>query len=739
MPSNKPATPQPKAAGFGTFGGVFTPCTLTILGVIMFLRCGQVVGTAGVWQTLTILLAAKAITVLTTLSLAAITTNTRVEGGGAYYMISRSLGGDFGGAIGLVFFLAQAISVSMYVIGFTEALTKVEAIARLNLGFVTWASLVNLAVFACVFIGAGWTIKMQYGILSVLGLSLVSFFAGAWGKFDAAQLQLNLAPAYGQEASWFTCFALFFPAATGIMAGANMSGDLKDPGRAIPRGTLASIGVTALVYLAIAICLGGTVERARLDTDNLVMMHVAAVPWLITAGIFAATLSSALGSMMGAPRILQALARDNLFESLRVFAHGSGPAGEPRPAIALTFAVSQAAILLGNLDLIAPVISMFFLITYGYLNLATFYEAITHNPSWRPRFRYYHWATALAGAAGCGGVMLLISPIAALSAMLVMFALQWLISRRKIDTSFADARSGSAFANARRYLLRLEDEPIHPKNWRPSILALSGHGWSRPHLAVFGHWLSGGRGLLTLAQVIVGEVAERLEQRRGQEDKLRGFIRDQSLEAFPAVIVAPGLGRGIGSLVQCAGIGRMRPNLVLSGWSSDVSRLDDFAATLRTVAGLQRSIAAIRPYAGVLEADPWHAPEGPIDVWWRGKDNGPLMLLLAHLLTRNVPWRKRPIRLIRMISAEGGRAEATAHLERLASVSRIDATPHVIVSDDFVKAIRQTSTEAAVVFLGFQPPGEDDLGRFVVSTNAIMTGLNTVILVWSAGEVQLEA
>ena len=211
---------------FGAFGGVFTPCTLTILGVIMFLRYGQVVGNAGVWAAMGIVLAAKTITTLTALSLSAIATNTRVRGGGAYFLISRSLGIEFGGAIGLVFFVAQAVSVAMYVIGFSEAL--LAAFPGVGLSIRVIGTAVNAVVFACVLIGAGWTIKLQYGILALLGLSLVSFFGGAFSNGSMETLRTNLSPGFTGGASLWTMFALFFPAATGIMAGANMSGDLRD-------------------------------------------------------------------------------------------------------------------------------------------------------------------------------------------------------------------------------------------------------------------------------------------------------------------------------------------------------------------------------------------------------------------------------------------------------------------------------------------------------------------------------
>ncbi len=253
-------------AKFGMFGGVFTPCTLTILGVIMFLRFGQVVGQSGIINALLIVLAAKTITTLTTLSLSAIATNTRVKGGGAYYLISRSLGVEFGGAIGVLFFSAQAISVAMYVIGFTEAFS--ETFPQWASHFTAIATLVNLGTFMCVYIGAGWTIKVQYFILAILVAALGSFYAGAIADFDPEYLQANLSPKFAEGENLFTMFALFFPAVTGIMAGANMSGDLANPSKSIPRGTLLAIGVTALDLSVAGILARMRTPRRRTDQQQ---------------------------------------------------------------------------------------------------------------------------------------------------------------------------------------------------------------------------------------------------------------------------------------------------------------------------------------------------------------------------------------------------------------------------------------------------------------------------------------
>jgi amino acid transporter len=702
----------------------------------MFLRFGQVVGNAGILGAVAIVLLSKLITTLTALSLSAIATNTRVRGGGAYFLISRSLGVEFGGAIGVVFFIAQAASVAMYVIGFTEAL--VGAFPGVHLPPRLIATTVNLAVFVCVYIGAGWTIRVQYGILAILVLSLVSFFVGAGRAASAATLTGNTWFEFTSGESFFTMFALFFPAATGIMAGANMSGDLRDPARSIPRGTLSSIFFTAIVYVSMAILLGAATDRFTLQTNNLVVHNVAWIPILVTTGVFAATLSSALGSMMGAPRILQALARDDIFRRLKIFGAGSGATQEPRRAILLTLVIAQGGILLGDLNAIAPIITMFFMLTYGYLNLATFYEAITKNPSYRPTFKYSHWASALLGTAGCVVVMFLISPLWATVSALSVLLLHWYIERREIVAAWGDVKGGVTYERARRNLLRLEQDAYHPKNWRPTILALSGRAWDRVHLAVTAHWLTGHTGILTLAQIITGNIGAHLQRRAGQEAALRSFIDEQGIEAFPAVLVAPDLALGIEALAQCYGIGAFRPNVVVLGWSSDPDRTDTFCNTLRTVASLERSMVLVRT-PPEEQRDPWNPPPGPVDVWWRGKENGHLMLLLAHLLVQNQSWRGRKIRLLRIIPSEAGVVEARKHLAGLIRDARIEATPEVLVADDFLETIHETSGRAAVTFLGFMPPEGQDDAAFIARMEKLMDGLGSAIIVWSAGGMHLEA
>ncbi|MCO8123034.1 amino acid permease [Stieleria sp. TO1_6] len=706
---------------------------LTILGVIMFLRFGYVVGQAGVMAALVIVIASKIITTLTTLSLSAIATNTRVEGGGAYFLISRSLGPEFGGAIGVVFFAAQALSVAMYVIGFTEAMM---VLLPSGISSTLVATITNLLVAGCVWIGAGWAIKVQFVILASVIISLISFYTGAAAQFDVQTLASNWASDYRDGESFWTVFALFFPAVTGIMAGANMSGDLKDPARSIPRGTLAAVFVTLMVYASQAVFLGGSASRDDLIGNNMVVSDVSAVPILISLGVFAATLSSAIGSMMGAPRILQSLARDRVFARLDPFGTSSKD-GEPRRAIFATAMIAQFGILVADLNTIAPLITMAFLSTYGLLNLATFYELITNNPSYRPQFRYSNRATSLAGAIGCGLVMLLIDWRWAVVASGLIGALHFYLTRANLNASWGDLNSGLLFERTRQNLLKLEDSLYHPKNWRPFILAFSGSGFSRPHLVVFGSWLTRETGILTLGQVIPGGLDDNSERLSNQESILHSIIKDRKLAAFPAVVVASDYTAGVQALVQCQGLGRLRPNVVLMGCPLSRDRMVVFGSLLRNLRELDRSIVVLRQTDESDGED--NAPPGTVDVWWRGRANGELMVLLAHLMLSHSTWRGRKLRLLRVVQNESAIDEVKSHLDGLLREARIVGKTKVVVSANAADAIQSTSRDAAFVYLGFAIPEQGDDGEFLEHLVALVGKLPRVALVCSAGDMKLES
>jgi len=632
------------------------------------------------------------------------------------------------------------------VLGFTEALVATfPSLAGYEL-IIGLSCAVSL--FAISYLGADWALRTQYAILALLGLSIVALLGGAAQLFSSETFLANWGPEYslidsvrpekGHYTFWMV-FAIYFPAVTGIMAGVNMSGDLKDPVRSIARGTLLAVGVSFVVYLLQILLSGGAFAREDLVQQPYGTLHDHALLGLgfaVTGGVFAATLSSALASMMGAPRILQAVGRDRILPFLTPFAKGTVKKDEPRRAIILTFAMTGAVLVWANrhaagegLNAVAAVITMFFLYTYGMTNMAAFIESFGGNPSFRPQFGFFHWSTALLGAMGCAGVAFLISPVAAAVAMCLVGLVLWHLRTRELEAAFGDARRGFIYASVRRNLLRLARMEEDPKNWRPTILVFAGNPDTREDLVRYADWLESGRGIVHLADILIGSIEEHGSRRLTSLQRLDVFCREHDIEAFPVSVVAETFEQGASFLLQGAVVGPIRPNMAMFGWSSDESKISTFTRQVRTAMGMNMSLVLLK-----TGSRPVARKRKRVDIWWRGHKNGSLMVILAHLLTRNWEWDRTAVRVLRVIEDEAGRQPTVTALQELIDAARIEATAEAIVSSvPFLEILHRHSRDATCVFLGVEAKAIDEEGHWHQVYQKMLEDMPTTLIVSSAG------
>ena len=698
LPTEDVARPRrPTGANLGTFAGVFTPSILTILGIILFLRTGYVVGNAGLAGALVIIAMATAVSVLTSISLAAIATNIDVRGGGDYYLISRTLGLEFGGAIGIVLFLAQSISIAFYAIGFGEATTTMLV---LDFPYATQliAAAAILLLFAFAWAGADVASKLQFVIMGLLVAALISFYIGAFESFSTATLSDSWAPAAGAIGFW-AAFAIFFPAVTGFTQGVSMSGDLKDPSRSLPIGTFTAVGLSTVVYVSVVVLLAAGVPISILvNDDGTAMRDLALIGVLVGIGVVAATLSSAMASLLGAPRIFQSMASDRVFPLISGFAKGHGPSNNPRRAVLLSFGIALLTIGLGSVNVIAPVVSMFFLISYGLINYATFYEARAGSPSFRPRFRFFSKWASLAGALLCGAAMLAINPVAGAASIVVLFLIYQYLGRRDIPERWADAGHSHHFRRAIDSVRALDKEIEHARNWRPQILVFSADAGRRARLLTFAKWIEGHSGFTAAFRIVVGEGIRKRIETDTQEAELVEEIQELGLDVSGrAVLAADGLD-ALPVIVQSFGLGRIKANLVLFGWpeSPRPEQLASYVGAVRNVARLGVSVMSLSTDElrwGRLKAI---RPENRrIDVWWEDDDSGRLALMAAYLCTRHDQWRKASIRLISGQTEDEDRAPA---LRSMLEQARIDAEV-VTITDPTRDVIVSACSDAALVLI----------------------------------------
>ncbi|XP_077328086.1 solute carrier family 12 member 1 isoform X2 [Lithobates pipiens] len=617
---------EEQKGGFVKFGwvkGVLVRCMLNIWGVMLFIRLSWIVGQAGIGLGVIIILLATMVTSITGLSTSAIATNGFVRGGGAYYLISRSLGPEFGGSIGLIFAFANAVAVAMYVVGFSETVVEILKdnnaimIDEINdiriVGAITVVLLLGISVA-----GMEWEAKTQVVLLIILLIAIANFFIGTviptteekrsrgFFNYQASIFAENFGPDFRSGEGFFSVFAIFFPAATGILAGANISGDLEDPQSAIPKGTMLAILITTIAYLGVAICAAASVVRDATGNVNdtitsalycngsaacqlgydfsicntqkcnyglmnnmQVMSMVSGFGPLIIAGIFSATLSSALASLVSAPKVFQALCKDNIYTALHFFAKGHGKNNEPIRGYVLTFVIAMAFILIAELNTIAPIISNFFLASYALINFSCFHASFAKSPGWRPAFKYYNMWVSLFGAMLCCGVMFVINWWAAVITYAIEFFLYIYVTYKKPDVNWGSSSQAIYYTNALNTALELNIIDEHVKNFRPQCLVLTGAPMTRPALLDITHSFTRNIGICICCEVFVGPRKQAVKEMNGGMLKKQTWLTKNKRKAFYAGVAADSFRDGVRTLLQAAGLGRMKPNTLVMGFKKD--------------------------------------------------------------------------------------------------------------------------------------------------------------------------
>ncbi|MEZ5355025.1 MAG: amino acid permease [Bryobacteraceae bacterium] len=638
----------PGGHNFGT-APVFLAAISTILGAIMFLRFGYAVGHLGLSGAVLLILLGHLVTIPTAMAVSEIATNRRVEGGGEYFMISRSFGSAIGGAIGVSLYLSQAVSVAFYMIAFAEAFRPILDWINASYGVALDPRVISLpATVALLFVilkrGADLGVRVLWVVVTILAVSLTLFFLGKGPEAGSVE-SLQLTNHIENPHSFALVFAICFPAFTGMTAGVGLSGDLKNPGRSIPLGTLLATAVGMIMYLALVFKLAANALPQDLAANQLIMSDIALWGPIIPIGLAAATLSSALGSILIAPRTLQALARDRVLPSQRLsdlLSRGYGRQNEPVAATLVSGLLALAFVLMGDVDTVSQVISMFFMVTYGSICSISFLEHFAGNPSYRPSFRS-RWYISLLGAIMCFMMMFQMSPAYALFSLTIMFLIyQGLGWTRKGERSLSSILQGVMFQLTRRLQISIQKARAGETlgDWRPSILAITRHSEDRLgqfdllrwlcHQQGFGQFVQYVEGKLSRdSEALAGRIAERLIQRT--EVSKAGIYVD--------TMIAPSFDSALSSIVQMPGVSGLPNNTVLFEYATgdgDVSEVTQGAALVESL-GLNVAILRSTPARFGYRRH--------VHIWLTEDDysNAPLMILLAYILVGHPEWHEAEI------------------------------------------------------------------------------------------------
>ncbi|RNA10301.1 solute carrier family 12 member 6 isoform X2 [Brachionus plicatilis] len=882
----------------GTVLGVFFPCVQNIFGVIIFIRASWIVGIAGAYQASLILLLCFSCTLLTAISTSAIATNGIVPAGGPYFMISRALGPEFGGAVGILFYLGNTVAGSMYIVGAVEIFLKymfpqftligdIENQSDAFQNFRIYGSLLLIIIGTCVFIGIKFVSKLAPVSLIAVILSILCIYIGViksaffppnlpicvfnetrliryesyvideqsfchnqkncmnthrnesficplWkaycgpyydaingherraldkdqkeyivedfvtkkfghlcrffemqdsvkikqgipGMSSSDPILTNYKASYLDEnevfpgekglpeveilnkelTSFLILIGIYFPSVTGIMAGSNRSGDLKDPSKSIPQGTIAAVLITSFIYLSnvftFAACVDGLLLRDKFgdSIDKKLLVAVLAWPnkWVIMVGAFFSTFGAGLQSLTGAPRLLQAIASDEIIPFLKPLSQSHH--GEPLRASIVTLFFCWCGILLGNVDYLTPLITMFFLICYGFVNMACALQTLLKTPNWRPRYKYYHWSLSVLGLFLCLIMMFIVKWFYALIAIFIAIIIYKYIEFKgcvtRAEKEWGDGIQGFSMSAARFALQKLEESPPHVKNWRPQILLLVKCILQKPESLheeyenldydikvensnsfAFASQLRAGKGLFVTASVIQGDYLKNSQLAKACKNKIEELMDEFKIKGFSDCLVARNIEDGICHLIQNEGLGGLRPNTILinwpENWKKDLAKKKncniytdrlDICAFMQMLRFCHVNHSAVIITKGVEEwpCDSKHQIQhGTIDLWWIIHDGG-LLLLTALLLKNHKIWQKCKLRVFTIATEIENCIQIKDHLIKYMYHLRIDAEVDVIEMKDaeisaytYEKTVKLQEREELIKKLNLNNSGAD--------------------------------
>jgi len=697
---------------FGTAPVFFTAIS-TILGAILFLRFGYAVGSIGFWGVILIVLLGHLVTIPTALAISELATNKRVLGGGEYFIISRSFGLNIGATIGFSLFLSQAISVAFYVIAFTEAFQYLFDYVANQYCIVLPRQVVSIPVMLGLAIlilkkGANMGVKALYVIIGILFISLVFFFIGkptadvipGFGIFNAE---------FRNSSSFFRIFAIVFPAFTGMTAGVGLSGDLKDPSKSIPRGTIIATVVGMIIYFFVIYKLALSATPDQLLNDQLVMSKIAIFGVIVVPlGLAASTFSSALGSIMVAPRTMQALAMDKSFPSEKINKWiAADHNGEPKNASLVTALIAFVFVALGDVNAVASVISMFFMVTYGSICLISFLNHFGSSPAYRPSFRS-KWYLSLVGFVTSVWVMFMIDPMYAIVAFGLIVVLYLYISyinqdRKGLQSIFANAIY-QMNRNVQIYLQKSRVKNNHEQEWRPSAICISENTLERNEVFRFLNWISYKYGFGTYIHLIHDYFSfeSNINAKKVVHEIIKRFGHIDN-HVYIDTIISPSYTSAISQVIQMPGIAGMENNMIVFEYDKYTGKnlptvIDNFAM----VSAGKFDVCILASTGKYLD---YH--EG-IHVWIKSSDtfNSNLMILLSFIILGHPDWQKSSIKIFE-ICHEDDVDSVSDRLEKMVQTGRLPLTMdniEIIELDENVsykKIINERSKDAALTMIGF--------------------------------------
>ncbi|MBP9841920.1 MAG: hypothetical protein KBC64_05790 [Simkaniaceae bacterium] len=674
----------------GTFMGVFVPNILQMVGVILFMRLGWILGQVGTTQMTLIISLSSLLLFITSLSLTSTVSNMKMEGGGSYYLISRTLGIEFGSAIGILFSMSQLISIALCISGFALSLQDFFPTLKLEvIEIITLSLLMGLS-----YLSNDLALKTQLLIFIALSISIGAIFLGSGENIPDSIKPLE---GLATNLSFWGAFALFFPAATGIESGLSMSGDLKRPSRSIPIGALASVILAFFLYVNISFFLASEVSSDLLKSHPFIIYHLTKYGHLVMLGVWGATLSSALGSILSGPKIIQALAKDGIFPSLF---------SKPLVNNFFMYGAVLAMILLIDLNHILPMLTMTCLVSYGLINFCAFFEELIHNPSWRPTF-HLSKMISLSGTLGCLIAMFMINPGASFIVIALTIALCVWTSSRHLNGNFDDIRYSLYLYFINKAILALSHLAKNAKSWRPHILSIVQGTTVDKNLAFFSHALNQEKGFLTFG-ISLPESPHPREQFTTCQAMVKNDLKVYQIPSYVHINLTHTPNEGAHEILTNYGLGPLKPNTVIRLFDEEIFKIEFASFLIDTYAyGKNTILLKTDPVSPVFTQKQNETKE--INLWWGGEYRGnfELCLALSHLLQMSELWHNASI-IIKTVVKDKETEERKIHqFDRFRArlrLKHLSFCPIIDPSESFFPNLVTASLSADLTFLGMRSP-----------------------------------
>jgi solute carrier family 12 sodium/potassium/chloride transporter 2 len=709
-----------KKKKYGSFAGVFIPSILTILGVIMYLRMGWVVGNAGLFGSIIIVVIAHIISVSTGLSVSSIATDKKVGPGGIYYILSRSMGIPIGGAIGIALYIGTALSIALYLIGFAESFNAYVGLATDVNGLRLSGSVALLVLTIIALISTSIAIKTQLFIFIAIIVSLVSIFLGSAEYIPETVKLVSDENSVPME----VVFAIFFPAVTGFTAGIAMSGDLEDPKKSIPTGTIAAIAVGFFVYIALIIFLSFYIDSETLKSDYNILMKIALYAPAVVAGIWGATLSSALAGILGGPRILQAMSVDNI--TPKIFGKGKGKNNEPVNALFLLFIIALLGVLIGDLDVVARIVSMFYLSAYGFINLSFFLESWA-NPDFQPTFKIKKWI-GLLGFTACFAVMFKLDILAMFGSIAIILGIYAWLQRKQIVLMTGDVWLSVWKKIVANGLQKIDSKPTETcNNWNPNIILFSGESEHRVYLVELGKTLAGRAGIVTNFKLLLDKSNNSPLPKSDQIVKEEYFER---IGVFARQIKVNNIYKGIEDIASIFGFSGVDPNTIMMGWPKGLENSEEYSEMTQKLLYLDYNLL----YLDFDRATKFGNYQ-TIDLWWRETDskNAEMMLNIARFMVQSPKWSSATIRVLFVnnsnVDSEVIETNILNIVEDIRVKVEIKIINNAVEQIPFYELISKYSIPTDLTLLGIPNFDINKQTQFVIKTNQLFESIGSTLMV----------